>query len=59
MITAITYLYLTGALSTALYVAEAFGGFRWPKLLLIAFWPVSMPLFVVSALIAAVGVRHV
>jgi hypothetical protein len=54
MIAAITYLYLSGALSTALYVAEAFGGFRWPKLLLIAFWPVAIPLFVVSALIAAV-----
>ena len=54
MIAAITYLYLAGALSTALFVAEAFGGFAWPKLLLIAFWPVSMPLFVVAALIAAV-----
>jgi hypothetical protein len=54
MIAAIIYLYLSGALSTALYAAEAFGGFKWPKLLLIAFWPISMPLFVVSALIAAV-----
>jgi hypothetical protein len=57
-IAAIIYLYLSGALSTALYVAEAFGGFRWPKLLLIAFWPAAVPLFVVSALIAAVVVRH-
>jgi hypothetical protein len=58
IIAAIIYMYLSGALSTALYVAVEFGGFTLPKLLLIAFWPVAIPLFVVSALIAAVVVRH-